>query len=438
MRSVTTSRRLFAQARERIPDGVSSPMRAFRQVSGTPICAAHASGSKIFDADGNAYVDFLNCFGALILGHARREIVEAISAQSAKGTAYGLSTELELALAGKIVASTPCIDQVRFVCSGSEAVMTAVRIARAHTGRPLILKFRGAYHGHADALLANPDHPNQVDGRKGTSAGLVAQRNVEVVLADYNDPIGVEKIFTEHGSRIAAVVVEPFATNMGFVKPKPGFHELLRSLSERHGSLLIFDEVVTGFRFRFGAACTAMGIEPDLVTFGKIIGGGTPVGAYAGKKHLMSHVAIGRDVFQSGTFASNPLTMAAGNAALDVLSSSGFYEELERKGALLERAIAEQFVLQRVPFLFTRHGVLCGVAFRKSKLSMASYQDVKGQRYDVFRAVHTKMLDRGFLLPPSLEEPLFLSQAHSDRELEELAAALAHAIRETLDELGDG
>jgi glutamate-1-semialdehyde 2,1-aminomutase len=429
MRHNPNSAMLFARSARVIPDGVSSPMRAFKQVGGNPIAAVKGKGAQITDLDGKTYVDFLNCFGALILGHARDEVVEAIARQAALGTAYGVSSDLECQLAEKIVRSTPSIEKVRFVCSGTEAVMTAVRIARGHTRRNLLVKFHGAYHGHSDALLASRRQASVPSAGKGNTNGLTDAANQAVILCDYNDKDQLEALFFEHGDKIAAVVVEPFATNMGFVKPQPGFHKLIRLLCDRSGALLIFDEVVTGFRFNFGGVCTAMDIDPDLVTFGKIIGGGTPVGAFAGKADLMKHVAVGGDIFQSGTFSANPLTMAAGNATLDILARPGFYEALEAKGALLEAAVTRQFAQQQIPFLFTRHGALAGVAFRDSPEPMTSYQDVKTQMYDVFSNIHASMRERGFLMPPSLEEPLFLSAAHSNENLEAFAAALGASIR---------
>jgi glutamate-1-semialdehyde 2,1-aminomutase len=428
MKNNRKSSELFTRGRAVVPDGVSSPMRAFAQVGGRPIVAVSGKGSRVTDADGNTYVDFLNCFGALILGHAHDEVVQAISRQASLGTAYGLSTEAEYELAEKIVRSTPAIERLRFVCSGTEAVMTAARIARAHTGRSCLLKFRGAYHGHSDALLANPENLSTAAAKKGTTLGIAAQLNRDVLLCDYNDAAQLESLFEQHGHEIAAVLVEPIATNMGFVKPLPGFHALIRRLCDRHGALFIFDEVVTGFRFTWGGIGKTMDIDPDLVTFGKIIGGGTPVGAYGGKARFMEHVAIGGKVFQSGTFSANPLTMAAGNAVLDVLARPGFYESLEKKGAWLEAEIKRHFAERGIPFLYTRHGALSGVAFRNSRTPMTGYADVKTQDYRLFAKVHARMLERGFLMAPSLEEPFFMSAAHTDEELSAFAAALADSI----------
>jgi glutamate-1-semialdehyde 2,1-aminomutase len=428
MRNITRSTELFRRGRAVVTDGVSSPMRAFALVGGRPIIAASGKGSRLADADGNVYVDFLNSFGALILGHAHDEVVEAIARQAALGTAHGLSSALEYELAEKIVASTPALEKLRFVCSGTEAVMTAARIARAHTGRPRLLKFGGSYHGHSDALLANPENLETAAAKKGATQGITPQLNRDVLLCNYNDFERLEELFVRHGDEIAAVLVEPIATNMGFVKPLPGFHSRIRELCTRHGALFIFDEVVTAFRFNWGGICNTMGVDPDLITFGKIIGGGTPVGAYGGKARFMDQVAIGGKVFQSGTFAANPLTLAAGNAALDVLARPGFYADLEEKGAFLEATVAKQFAARGIPFHHARQGALSGVAFRDGSEPMRSLKDVKTQDYRLFSKVHGRMLDAGFLMAPSLEEPIFMSAAHSRDELARFAAALAESI----------
>ncbi len=434
MRNTVKSTALFERGRAVVIDGVSSPMRAFVQVGGHPIAAASGKGSRLTDVDGNVYVDFLNSFGALILGHAHDEVVAAITRQAALGTAHGLSTGLEYELAEKIVSSTPAIEKLRFVCSGTEAVMTAARIARAHTGRPYLLKFGGSYHGHSDALLANPENLTTTAAKKGTTLGIASQLNREVLLCDYNDSEQLEALFERHGAEIAAVLVEPIATNMGFVKPQPGFHRQIRELCTRHGALFIFDEVVTAFRFNWGGVCNTMGIDPDLITFGKIIGGGTPVGAYGGKARFMDQVSIGKKVFQSGTFAANALTMAAGNAALDVLARPGFYQEMEDKGAFLEAAVTRQFSEQGIPFHYARHGALSGIAFRDGGEPMQSQKDVKTQDYRLFSKVHGRMLNAGFLMAPSLEEPIFMSAAHSREDLTRFALALADAISSELED----
>lgn len=423
MHELSRSRDAFCEAQQWIPDGVSSPMRAFGLVGGDPVVAASARGCRVSDIDGNEYIDFLNGFGAVFLGHAQEDINAAVAAQLQRGLVYGLCTEHEARLARRIVASTPAIERVRFVCSGSEAVMTALRIARAWTRRRLFVKFVGAYHGHADALLAQP--ADVTAARKGASSGVVGH---DVLLCAYNDPAGLEALFAAHPEDIAAVVVEPIATNMGLVLPVEGFHQAIRALCDRHGALFIFDEVVTGFRFGFGGLSRLLGVDPDLSTFGKIIGGGAPIGAYGGKKHFMALVERGGLVFQSGTFAANPLSMVAGNAALDLLERPGFYDAMEDRGRHLEDEVARHFRELGIPYRFTRRGALCGVAFRETGEALRHYGDVKSQRYEVFAQVHRRLRDAGFLMAPSLEEPIFLTAAHGLDDLSAFAQALARTI----------
>ena len=419
-----TSESVFKAANDVIPNGVSSPMRTFSLVGGDPIILESAKGAKITDVDGREYTDFLSGFGAIFLGHSREEISGAVGAQLDKGLVVGLSTEKETELARKIVESTPAIDKLRFVCSGSEAVMTALRIARAYTERNMLVKFVGSYHGHADALLAQPQGDDKVVV-KGTTNGVVEH---DVILCEYNNSEQLREIFKERGDEIAAVIVEPIATNMGLVKPHGNFHKDIRQLCTDYGSLFIFDEVVTGFRFRFGGVSEMFGVDPDLTTFGKIIGGGAPVGAYGGKEKFMKLVEIGNQVFQSGTFAGNPITMSAGNAALDLMAKPGFYEEMEAKGAFLESEIQKYFAEYDVPFHFTRFGALGGIAFRRSSEDMKHYDDVKGQEYEVYKNVHLAMREKGFLMAPSLEEPIFLTDAHSRDDISRFSKALAETI----------
>lgn len=430
--NINLSREMFNKNTHYIPDGVSSPMRAFRQVGGDPICLANGHAAIVTDVDGNTYIDFLSAFGANLLGHAHPKVVQAIAHQAQQGTVLGLTSPLEYRLAQKILKSTPVLDQIRFVCSGTEAVMTTVRIAKAHTGRDKIVKFVGSYHGHADALLASP--ADRLFNTKGVTKGISDYLSKDVLLCEYNDIESLKNLFQTHGEHIAAVIVEPYATNMGFVIAKNGFFQQIRSLCDQYQSVFIFDEVVTGFRFGFGGVCNLMNIKPDLVTFGKIIGGGLPIGAYAGKEKYMSHVKIGGDVFQSGTFAANPLTMAAGLAALEVMEEEGFYENLQRKGEDLYQYITDAFEQKNIPFLFTHYKGLGGIAFRNSNEPMSCYADVKTQRYDIYTKTHKKLLAKGFLLAPSLEEPIFITAAHTTEHLQDLAEALADAIDEVLTE----
>lgn len=431
MNDMVKSKELLARGKKFIPDGVNSPLRSFRLVGGDPIVASDGRGARIFDVDGNEYIDFLNGFGALILGHAHDEVTEAIRTQALRGTSFGLTTEAEYELAERIVGSTPALESIRFVCSGTEAVMTATRIARSHTGRNLILKFRGSYHGHSDALLASPLNLEGGAGSLKTgSAGMTYHANREVVLSEYNDIEEAAGVFAEHGDSIAAVLVEPHSTNMGFVKSRPEFIKALRDLTHQYGALLIFDEVVSGFRFNYGGISKLFGVEPDLTTFGKIIGGGTPVGAYGGKALYMSHVAIGGGVFQSGTFAGNPLMTAAGNAMLDVLARPGFYDRLEALGAHLQDRLEAGFAEHGIPFVVSRAGSVLGIAFRETEAPMRNYRDVKTQDYEMFTRFHRRMRGEGFLLAPSLEEPIFLSAAHTHADLDRFAKAAVSVLRE--------
>lgn len=425
------SKELFQRGVKLIPDGVSSPMRAFRLVDGEPVCIASAKGARIIDVDGNEYADYLCSFGATLVGHADERITQAIHDQLKKGTVYGLTSELEYQVAERIVRSSADIDQVRFVCSGSEAVMTAVRIARAHTGRKIIVKFVGSYHGHADALLAMPLSVENLT--KGNTAGLDEEINQSVLMSAYNDIDELTKIFSNYGDDIAGVVVEPIATNMGLVLSNIDFLKAIRNLCSEFGSVFIADEVVTGFRLCYGPYTSSLGLEPDLITFGKIIGGGMPIGAYAGKQELMNHVKIGHDVFQSGTFASNPISMAAANAVLTVLAEESFYEDLNKNAEDFMNLIQKQFREHSIPFLVTRRGPLLGVAYRDSNQPMGCYDDVKTQNYNLFRELHQAMMKKSILMAPSMEEPIFISAAHQLADFEYFSSALAGSICRIMD-----
>lgn len=432
MRSTVNSQRAFDHGKQYIPDGVSSPMRAFQLVGGDPICATRAAGARIYDTDDNEYIDYLCSFGATLIGHSNKDVNQQVAKQLELGSIYGLTTPLEHTVAEQIVSSSDDIDQVRFVCSGTEAVMTAVRIARAHTGRNIILKFVGSYHGHADALLQSPA---TIDFKtKGSTSGLAQSSRESVILCTYNSSEELEAAFKNYGDDIAAVIVEPIATNMGLVISNVEFLKSIRSLCTQHGSLFIADEVVTGFRFGFGPYTSTLGLEPDLFTFGKIIGGGLPIGAYGGKKELMDHVAIGNSVFQSGTFAANPLTLSASSAILEQLSAPGFYDKLEESGSYLQSAIESEFKRYGIPFYVSRKGALLGVSYRASSEQMQSYKDVKSQDADLFTQVHQRLLNKGILLAPSLEEPIFIGSSHSRADFDYLATNLAMAISDAMGE----
>jgi glutamate-1-semialdehyde 2,1-aminomutase len=423
-RPTAASERLFAEAQRVLPGGVNSPVRAFRSVGGTPRFITRGEGAYLVDADGNRYVDLVLSWGPLILGHAHPEVLEALIAAARRGTTYGASTELEVRLAERVVATFPAIEMVRFVSSGTEAAMSAVRLARAATSRRAIVKFDGCYHGHADQLLASagsgvatlglPDSP-------GITPGTVA----DTLVAPFNDLAAAEALFAARGGEIAAVLVEPVPGNMGVVPPVQGFLHGLRALTRRHGALLIFDEVMTGWRVHPRGAQVLYGIEPDLTCLGKVVGGGLPAAAYGGRRDLMQQIAPAGPVYQAGTLSGNPLAMAAGLATLDVLARPGAWEAAERWArrlgetvGLAARAAGVEVTVQRVgtmltPF-FTPSPVRDFAAAKRS--DRAAYNNF-------FHA----MLEGGVYLPPSAFEAAFTSTVHGEAELAVVEAALSSA-----------
>src|SRR3954470_1232229 len=356
---MTTERsaRLFEEAQGLIPGGVNSPVRAFRGVGGIPRFMARGEGPYIYDVDGNRYVDYVLSWGPLILGHADPNVVKAISEQAALGASFGAPTELEVELARLVVEAVPSIEMVRFVNSGTEATMSALRLARAYTGRHKIIKFSGCYHGHADMLLVQAGSGVATMGLPD-SPGVPPEATGNTLIAPYNDSAAVEKLFRTYPQEIAAVIVEPVAANMGLVLPLPGFLEKLRELTEEYGALLIFDEVMTGFRVALGGMQEREGITPDLTCLGKIIGGGLPVGAYGGRRDIMQHVAPVGTMYQAGTLSGNPLAMAAGIATLTEMRKPGRYEELERKSQLLGAGVERILHETGLSLRFVRIGAM--------------------------------------------------------------------------------
>jgi glutamate-1-semialdehyde 2,1-aminomutase len=408
------SERIFERAREILVGGVNSPVRAFGAVGGTPIVADHAAGAQLWDADGNAYLDYVCSWGALILGHADPGISTALAEQARRGTSFGMTTELEVELATLMRSAIPTLERVRFVSSGTEATMSAVRLARAATGRDFILKFEGCYHGHSDSFLSKA-------GSGLATLGIAASPGVPQALAaltlnaPYNDLATVERQFEAHPDAIAAVIVEPVAANMGVVAPAPGFLEGLREISLRAGALLIFDEVITGFRLCFGGAQTLYGVTPDLTTLGKIIGGGLPVAAYGGPRDLLERMAPVGPVYQAGTLSGNPLAMRAGLETLKRLAVPGFYEALERRGKHLGDGISKALEESGVPGGVERVGSLLTLFFTAEPVrdyAAASRSDT--HRFALF---FHEMLQRGVLLAPSQFEALFVSAAHTEEDL---------------------
>ena len=406
------SAQLWELSKTRIPGGVNSPVRAFRAVNRIPRFIQRAAGSKIYDVDGNEYIDYVCSWGPSILGHAVPEIVTAVQEAAAGGLTFGAPTEKELILAQLVHEMMPVMEVMRLVNSGTEAVMSAIRVARGYTGRDLIVKFEGCYHGHSDGMLVKAGSgaiTTAVPDSGGVPEGYA--RNTLVVV--YNDPSSVEELFKLHGERIAAVIVEPVAANMGVVPPAPGFLQLLRELTSRHGSLLIFDEVITGFRLAPGGACEYFGIEPDLVTLGKIVGGGMPLGAYGGRREVMKSVSPDGTVYQAGTLAGNPVATAAGIAMLRLLQSrKSLYESLQRRGMKLAEAFRSSFG-DRVTV--NQIGSLLSVFFTSDPVT--DYRSALKSDLKAFSKYFSHMLDHGIYLAPSQFEALFISDAHSDEDL---------------------
>ena len=424
------SEQIFRRATEILVGGVNSPVRAFRAVGGDPIIVDRAAGARMWDADGNEYIDYVCSWGALILGHAHPKVVEAIAAQARRGTSYGMPTELEVELATRIRAAVPSCEKIRFVSSGTEATMSAVRLARAATGRDLIIKFEGCYHGHSDSFLSEA-------GSGLATLGIAACPGVPQALAaltlnaPYNDATAVEKLFDQHRDQIAAVIVEPIAANMGVVPPMPGFLKSLRDLTSRHGALLIFDEVITGFRVCYGGAQTAFGIIPDLTTLGKIIGGGLPVAAYGGRRDLMDRIAPLGPVYQAGTLSGNPLAMSAGIATLELLAVPGFYESLDARAKRLDDGITAALRKADAPATAARVGSLLTLFFTGEPVR--DYAGAKQCDTRSFATLFRAMLDRGVFLAPSQFEALFVSSAHSNADIDRTIEAFREALTSAME-----
>ena len=418
----------IARANESIPGGVNSPVRAYKAVGTHPVFVERASGSKVYDIDGNEYIDYVSSYGPLILGHAHPDIVAAIRDAAARGTSFGAPTQGEVALAEAIIEAVPSIEKVRLVNSGTEATMSALRLARAATGRRKIVKFSGCYHGHVDALLIEAGSGAATLGIP-SSPGVTESQASETLIAPYNDVEGVRRLVAEHGDEIAAVIVEPVAGNMGVVPPAGGYLEALRSLTRQCGALLIFDEVITGFRVAYGGAQALYGIEPDLTCLGKIIGGGLPVGAYGGRRDLMDQMAPQGPVYQAGTLSGNPLCVAAGLATLGLLRSRGdaFYQELETKSAALTQGIATVAKEAGVALTTTRVGSLNGWFLTDGPIT--DYASVARSDAEGFAVFFRKMLSLGIYLAPSQFEAVFVSSAHSDADIDKTVAAAREAFK---------
>ena len=419
------SDKMFARAQRHRPGGVDSPVRAFRAVGGTPVFIARGKGSKIFDVDGVEYIDFVGSWGPLILGHAPPPVVSAIKKAAGRGTSFGAPTEAETALAKLITAAMPSLQMLRFVSSGTEAVMSALRLARAFTGRDRIIKFAGGYHGHSDGMLVKAGSGLATLGNPD-SAGVTTSCAQDTMVAPYNDLAAVTQLFERYPAEIAAVIVEPVAANMGVVPPQPGFLAGLREVTRRYGALLIFDEVITGFRVDYGGAQALYSIKPDLTTLGKIIGGGLPVGAYGGRREIMQLVAPLGPMYQAGTLSGNPLAMAAGIATLEALRDATLYLRLEKQAAELEKGIAGAAAEAGAQVSISRVGSLLTVFFMSTV--PLDYQSVQGADTSRFARLFHTLLSQGIYWPPSQFEAAFVSVAHSDRDIRQAVWAFRQAF----------
>ena len=420
------SREIFERAEKILVGGVNSPVRAFRSVGGEPLIIERGSGQFLYDADGNELLDFVGSWGAMLLGHANPLVTEAIADQARRGTSYGATTELEVELATLITQAIPSIEKIRFVSSGTEATMSAVRLARGVTKRDFIVKFEGCYHGHADSFLSQA-------GSGLATLGIAECPGVPQALAaltlnaPYNDLAAVERLFSQHKHTIAAVIIEPIAANMGVVEPVPGFLAGLRELTRRNGALLIVDEVITGFRLHFGAAQQLAGVQADLTTLGKIIGGGLPVAAYGGSAELMNHVAPLGAVYQAGTLAGNPLAMRAGIATLKQLTRPGLYESIDEQSRSLVTGLRQALAETGIPGRVNAAGSLATLFFTSEPVR--NYRGAKGSDTKLYARFFREMLDRGIFLAPSQFEAAFVSAAHTPEDISRTIAAARDSLK---------
>lgn len=424
---LSRSRALFAEAQKLMPGGVNSPVRAFRGVGGEPVFIARASGPYLFDEDGNRYLDYVQSWGPMILGHTYPSVLQAVTEAAANGFSYGAPTAAESELARLVIDSVPSIEMVRFVNSGTEATMSALRLARAYTGRNKIVKFSGCYHGHADMLLVQAGSGVATMGLPD-SPGVPAETTANTLIAPYNDAGAVEALLRSYPNEVAAIIVEPVAANMGVVVPQPGFLEELRRLATEYGALLIFDEVMTGFRVALGGMQERVNIRPDLTCLGKIIGGGLPVGAYGGRREIMQMVAPVGPMYQAGTLSGNPLAMAAGIATLNELRKPGQYAEIERKAQLLDDGLRQAIQQTGVSAQLARIGSMFTVFFTTQPV--LNYADAKTSDTQRFAHFFWSMLSQGIALPPSQFEACFVSLAFDDAMLEETIKAARVALAE--------
>jgi len=422
------SKQLFERAQKSIPGGVNSPVRAFKSVGGTPVFIKNAKGAYLFDADGNKYIDYIASWGPMILGHAYEPVVKAIQEKALGSTSFGAPTELEIEMAELIISMVPNVDLVRMVSSGTEACMSAVRLARGYTGRNKIIKFEGHYHGHADSFLVKAGSgvaTFNIQTVPGVTAGVAN----DTLTAAYNDLDAVKKLAAEHKGKIAAIIVEPVAGNMGCVLPRPGFHEGLRKLCDEEGIIFIFDEVMTGFRLAPGGAQEKLNIKADLVTNGKVIGGGMPVGAFGGKKEIMQHIAPLGNVYQAGTLSGNPIAMIAGYTMLKELKSNpSIYKELEEKTIYLRDGLNNVLKAWGQPYVINQFGSMISIHF--SDHPVIDFKTAVSANNDLFKKYFHAMLKRGIYLPPSAFESWFLNNALTKEDLDKTIDSTKESLQE--------
>ncbi len=413
---MTAATQLFEKAQQVIPAGVNSPVRAFKGVGGTPVYIDHAQGAYIFDSENKAYVDYVGSWGPMVLGHAHPEVIAAVTETAAKGLSFGAPTEIETQMAEKVCELMPSIELVRMVSSGTEATMSAIRLARGYTGRDKIVKFEGCYHGHSDALLVKAGSGALTFGEPN-SAGVPAGLAAETITLNYNDSEQVKQVFTEIGEQIACIIVEPVAGNMNCIPPVDGFLETLREVCDKHGSVLIFDEVMTGFRVALGGVQALYNVTPDLTTLGKIIGGGMPVGAFGGKREIMECIAPLGSVYQAGTLSGNPVAMAAGLKTLELISEPDFYETLTQKTRQFAENMQQRAKDAGVAMSINTVGGMFGLFFTEEE-KITSFAQVMQCDQARFKAFFHGMLEQGVYLAPSAFEAGFVSAAHTEEDLE--------------------
>ena len=414
---MTKSEELFERAKKTIPGGVNSPVRAFKSVGGTPVFMERAKGAYMYDADGKKYIDYINSWGPMILGHAYEPVVKAIQDKAAGSTSFGAPTELEIEMAELIVSMAPNVDMVRMVSSGTEACMSALRLARGYTGRNKFIKFEGCYHGHADAFLVKAGSGVATFNIQ-TIPGVTAGVSMDTLTAPYNDFAAVQQLVEEHKGEIAAIIIEPVAGNMGCIIPEAGFLEGLRAICDKEGIVFIFDEVMTGFRLAAGGAQERLGVNADLVTYGKVIGGGMPVGAFGGKKEIMQHIAPVGNVYQAGTLSGNPIAMIAGYTMLKTLKEHpSIYKDLEEKTAYLHKGLDSVLSAMNTPYVINRFGSMISVHF--SDIRVNNFAAASAANNTLFNKFFHVMLDNGIYLPPSAFETWFISNALSMKDIDE-------------------